>query len=290
MTFVGKVLIVVNVLLTVCIAAFAGGAHAYQTNWRLAYEEVKNEQAAEQKANETATEEEGIAKKTIATALNQSVEEALKYRLANTANADSLKKTKANSLHVAIERDRLAQENRKLASENTAKIKTVEQDIRIKAEQNQRIDKLIAEINTLKNTNYDKTVLINKIEKKHDEALEREAKYIQVLKMNEVNTNIENVSLAGEPLAEPADGLVLGVKKVSRGRITYVHISIGTDDGVRIGQNFIVHRLGQKGEFLGDIKIISTEADTAIGQVILKSKNARIQKGDHVATTIKNNG
>ena len=38
MTFVGKVLVVVNVVLTMCIAMFAGGVYTVQQNWKKGYE------------------------------------------------------------------------------------------------------------------------------------------------------------------------------------------------------------------------------------------------------------
>ena len=41
MTFVGKILVVVNVVLTICIAMFAAGVHAVQTNWKAKAESEK---------------------------------------------------------------------------------------------------------------------------------------------------------------------------------------------------------------------------------------------------------
>lgn len=68
-----------------------------------------------------------------------------------------------------------------------------------------------------------------------------------------------------------------------------VEISLGSDDGLKKDHEMTVFRAGGKGgppRYLATIKIIKTTPDKAVGQVIENSRNGVIQKGDHVSTKL----
>ena len=69
-----------------------------------------------------------------------------------------------------------------------------------------------------------------------------------------------------------------------------VEINLGSDDGLQAGHELIVYRMGPTAEtsqFLGKVKILRTEPDTAVAQEIPGMKRGTIQKEDRVATKLR---
>jgi LysM repeat protein len=90
------------------------------------------------------------------------------------------------------------------------------------------------------------------------------------------------LSAVGRKLEDPLDvskipvsGLV---KAVSRSR---VELSIGADDGVRIGQELDIKR-GDK--YVGRVKISEAKPDIAVGTILTEYTQSPIQRGDNVTS------
>jgi len=66
-----------------------------------------------------------------------------------------------------------------------------------------------------------------------------------------------------------------------------IEITIGSDDGLVPGHELHVYRTKPRAEYLGKIRIQSTDPDQAVGIVISKIQGKRIQEGDHVSSTIR---
>ncbi len=89
---------------------------------------------------------------------------------------------------------------------------------------------------------------------------------------------------AAEPAPDVA-GKVLAVDDLgSRG--TKVAVSLGSDDGMRVGDTLEVFRTVGEGKYIGRVRLMEVEADLAIGNLIFKSPTATIQKGDDVKTRL----
>jgi hypothetical protein len=67
-----------------------------------------------------------------------------------------------------------------------------------------------------------------------------------------------------------------------------IQISVGSDAGLVKGHTLEVFRLGAKSQYLGMIRLISIEPNTAVGQVVGKAV-LPIQRGDNVASKILGN-
>jgi membrane-associated protease RseP (regulator of RpoE activity) len=78
----------------------------------------------------------------------------------------------------------------------------------------------------------------------------------------------------------PVEGLITDVFK---GYL--VEISIGSDDGLEVGNILHVHRAGQA--YLGRVQVIETSPDRSAAKILRESNTAEIQKGDRVATNLK---
>ena len=72
------------------------------------------------------------------------------------------------------------------------------------------------------------------------------------------------------------DGVVLEVSDRNM-----VEISIGADDGLKIGHELDVYR---GGSYLGRIKILRTSPDRAVGDVLRNLQSGQIKRGDRVTT------
>jgi hypothetical protein len=85
------------------------------------------------------------------------------------------------------------------------------------------------------------------------------------------------------PGAPPPDGLEGRILQVAERNL--VKISVGSDNGLSTGNVLQVFRLGTNPKWLGKIKIVSVQPDTAVGQLEGRAAGA-FQKDDIVATGI----
>jgi chromosome segregation ATPase len=65
---------------------------------------------------------------------------------------------------------------------------------------------------------------------------------------------------------------------------TQVELSIGVDDGVRIGQELDIYR-GSK--YVGRVRVIDTRPDNAVAAILTEYQQYPIQRGDNVASRLK---
>jgi hypothetical protein len=88
----------------------------------------------------------------------------------------------------------------------------------------------------------------------------------------------------GRSLSDPLDASSIRVagqiRKVNGNR---VELSIGTDDGVRIGQTLDIYR-GDK--YVGRLRVVESKPDQAVAAVEPEYQQFPIQKGDNVASRL----
>ncbi|GAB4142730.1 MAG: hypothetical protein Tsb009_13250 [Planctomycetaceae bacterium] len=282
MTFVGKVLVVVNVVLTVCVAAFAGGVYAFQTNWREEYKKTKDEMVRKLKGRDETIAEMKDERVEVDKQLAKFRNDAANYRAQNEQNLAKLQGVEASLKRVTVERDQSRESNKLLSEENDINLKLVQQYRKFLADLHKNLDTLTTRIAKLEDEKYGLIVERAQIDRRHNALLELVAKYRRVLAENKVDYDINAVA-AGDAPVIPSDGIVLETYQSGRDRTTLVRLSVGKDDNIRKGQVLIVYRLEGKGKYLGKIEIVSITADGAVGQVIAKAKNGKIRKGDHVS-------
>jgi hypothetical protein len=96
----------------------------------------------------------------------------------------------------------------------------------------------------------------------------------------------EQEALAKDEPPPAVSGKVLNTRPADRSGPELVEISIGSNDGLSTGHKLQVYSLKGKGQFLADIKIVYVDDDRAVGEVVLKTKNGQIQRGDDVTTKL----
>lgn len=75
------------------------------------------------------------------------------------------------------------------------------------------------------------------------------------------------------------------------GKNQNVEISIGSNDGLKVGHTLDLYRLSPSPEYLGKIQITTVDVQQAVGRVIGKTLHGKkIQEGDHVSTKISRGG
>jgi len=80
-------------------------------------------------------------------------------------------------------------------------------------------------------------------------------------------------------IAPPVDGVVLAVSTND-----LVEISIGNDDGLKIGHSLDIYR---GNTYLGKIVIKKTGPDRSVGQLQKELQRGQIKQGDHVTTKFR---
>lgn len=283
MTFVGKLLVVVNLTLTLCIAMFAAGVHSVQSSWRQKSEGLE-QQLSEVRSNN---------QKQVDRYKDLIREAEKKQKAAEAERADWKNKydnEKKNFDAVKAGRDSLAN-----AVDSERKKNNTLESLRKGLEQRTKaLEKALEELHSRQDA------LVVEIAKLMDERheLQREKRQIQrtysrlvrlyvaarnLLAANKIEWDEERaLTLAVKP--KPAEGIVVDVLPGGRDKSTLVEISVGKDDGVTVGQSFFVYRLSEKdSRYLGKILIDFVTADKAVGIVVDDPKKGQIQKGDYVS-------
>lgn len=99
-------------------------------------------------------------------------------------------------------------------------------------------------------------------------------------------TDVDQIKLAtGDAIASPdIEGQVLEVDP----RNERIVVSIGSDDGVVVGQEYFIYRTTETtSEFVGKVRIAGTEPDRAVGRVVSRYLGRKVVEGDNVAGQIQ---
>jgi len=285
MTFVGKVLVVLNVVLTIFIATFAAGVFAVQKNWKDQYESKEQELSKVREDNQKLIE----GKDAKITELDRELKETEDLARQHKAKVDELREQVAS----------IQKNYEKMQGEydvNKNLLKVLDDDKTTKANElktlrsamkqlHAKLDQLDAQITQLEDEKYGLVRKQRQIQKKHNEILELLVAYRKTLQLHDIDFDPRAVA-GRDVLPDPADGLVTEVLPGNRDRLTLVEISIGTDDGVREGTQLYVYRLSDKGKYLGQIKVIRVSADKAVGELVDDAKQGPIKKGDNVSAKL----
>jgi small-conductance mechanosensitive channel len=126
-------------------------------------------------------------------------------------------------------------------------------------------------------------------DKKHEaEGIERNLKERQAQLIAEISkykrvTDVlgVNPNMPVEAIAPPLDGIVVAVSEKN-----LIEVSLGSDDGLRVGHRVEVFR---DNNYLGSAVVLKTSPDRAVAQVDDKSQRGMIKVRDRVATKLSRN-
>ncbi len=285
MTFIGKLLVIIQFVLTLCFMALAGAVFTSQANWKATAAALQTRIDNDTRDMQTLTEEK-----------NKEIDDLKKELVATKTDADD-----ARNDYVAlqqqfenekIEVDRMkvqvnTQESLATIAGNEATIRRDEALLhrRINEGLNQSQNALNAKVSQLEDENFNQAVELKDISDRYNELLRTAGAYRRLLAANGFETDPKKIDrdLSPVPLVQ---GEVLMTQKARSGGREYVEVSIGSDDGLTEGATLYVYRSGERAQYLGEIMLTLVHPDTAVGIVVGKAKNGVIERKDHVTTKL----
>lgn len=282
MSFVGKLLVGLQLVLSICLMAFAAAVSTFQTNWKGEYDKAqKNLQAARTDVTTRETELKNAQDK---------------------FNADLKKETDradialAQSTRLQTQVDTLTAENKQFreqatlegakalsaAEDDTARQKEAELLRELLKKTQADRDKEYAARAKLEDEIFNQKTRIAKLEVDNKSFLKENKQYRDVLIANGLPFEIDDFKKQKAPPPR-VFGQVKEVRPTKRGD-TLIRISIGENDGLSKDHVCVVYRKGAETKYLGKIRILSASADEATGELI--EKNGIVREGDDVATKL----
>ncbi|QDT30435.1 hypothetical protein Enr10x_58010 [Gimesia panareensis] len=286
MSFVGKVLVVVQVVLSVCFMGFAGAVFTAQTNWRNESLKLKDNVASLQKSMNELESEYSNYKTDKTKEVNDAKSQAELAKAANEALTAKIKEKQNDLDTVSAERDTSVAQAETTGEE--AKFRRQESDRQrvVNKTLHNTINDLRAKIKSLEDTIFTQSIREKSLVAKHNKVLD-ELNYLNKIVAN-LGIDPSDPAIAGMQTPPPAvEGLIINTKKDKRNGTKFVEVSLGSDDGLSKGHQLYVYRFGNKEngnrpKYLGKIELVYVDPDKAVGTVIDAAKNGVIEKGDHV--------
>ncbi len=290
MSFVGKILVVVQLVLSVLFMALAGAVFATHQNWKGKYEQQTIALTGAQKSvTDTLAEKEtalGLSQKLVDE--NKATLGTLTTQVQNqTTELDALKKQNNETLQKLQTQTALALSKAKEADFRTREAE--EQRAANRALQTS-LDETAANMRQIED---DKFALQIEHDNLKDQLLADQvtmAYYKKMLDLHKIETDPVLAEKRNAP-PPPVEGLVKVVKIDRTNRPVFVEITIGSDDGLLTGHVLDVIRLGvggKKSQYLGKIRVTSVGPDVAVCEVLRDEQpaNGIIEEGDNVTTKL----
>lgn len=289
MTFVGKLLVVVQLFLSVCFMAFAGAVFSVQTNWKQQYQKVSDdlELAKKQRADLVAENQKAVADLENALAAEQVARQQFE---ADWKNSVETLRTRDEELEEATtERDE-AQTLARIAGEEARMRKDQSQILtKVNEELHTKLDVLSESVRDFKDELFSQERANEELASRFNQLRDELANAREFIAMNDLEMP-KDFQSGGTGLTPPprVHGVVEEARKGSQRNTEYVQISLGSDDGLAEGHNLFVYRPADSNngrpKYLGTIQLVLLTPDKAVGTVVKKAKNGIIQAGDNVTT------
>jgi hypothetical protein len=285
MNFVGKIFVVLILIMSIVFASLSIMVYATHTNWRdeivRTSAEVRGNQAIGYKERLTKAREEN-AKLT-----NERSEMELQLNAEKTAKIQALAKAEA-------EINALKTENTAMTQQLSAKEADLAANTNALHVAQNNLSNLTTEVQKLRDD-------IAGSQRETDEQIKRSTDLADKLavasgvlaNLQERNKQLTmDVSKAktilkglGMSIEDPADASTIPVTGIITAvSSSKVELSIGTDDGVRVGQQLDIYR---RDKYVGRVKVIDAKAGTAVASILPEYQQFPIQRGDNVGSQLQ---
>ncbi|MBX7164992.1 MAG: hypothetical protein K1X74_01465 [Pirellulales bacterium] len=278
MNLLGKVFVILILVMSLIFMAFAVGVYATHQNW---YVQVKKTQSELQAAN---TDKQQLTQQLAN--LTEQLDSELAARREAVAKLETEKEQILQQVRgLQQKEDQLVEgERRAVAAMETTQqslaalrgeVDALRQSIRQtqteKEENFQQVVKLTDELNQAQTE-------LSRVNERNLQLTEQTARMKTVLELHDLDefepTDGQPPKVDGVVLASSSDGMV--------------EISLGSDDGIRRGNQLEVYRLGPDvSKYLGRIEVIRTAPDKSVAKIIPEFRKGVIEKEDRVATRLR---
>ena len=285
MNFVGKVLVVLQVVLSLCFMAFAGAVYTTHINWKEKHASLEQQLTANLQAlqgeNADLKQENDRLTKDLQNVENESA--VWKARFEN-----------ANDQLAAVRKQLQDEQDANLREQAVAEIAKLEAAFRKQEADGQRKrndrlldsrDQLVSKVRNLEDKLFSRETELNRIVERYNQLLEQNHLFRSILLTNGMSTDPRDYADQQPPPPE-VEGVVLDTLRSQRSGSYLIKISIGSDDGLQVGHELYAYRMKDKGKYLGKLRIISVTPDEAVATMDGPAVNGSIQRGDHVATKL----
>ncbi len=290
MSFIGKVLIVIQIVMSIMFAALATTVFTYHRNWKQVAESRSTEMNNLQQTSQTE-----IA------FLNSRIDELTKKAAdAESAAAGAqaqLRDVTTERNNLQMNYDRVSGDHQRASALATINANEAgfrrDEALAQRAENKQlhiKLDDSNETIINLRNDLFNTQSELAAVQDKYNTMLSQLAYLKRVVRLNNLETDPEVYQAKLDP--PPAvQGAVLETQKHKNGTVQYVKISLGSDDGLVEGHELDVYRPGfdttKSSKYLGKIKITYLTPDTAVGTIVSSVKSGVIEKGDYVTSKLR---
>ena len=283
MTFVGKLLIVLQVFLSLCFLAFAGAVYTTQTNWKKNADDTDARATALQNTLDEVNAEFATHKRNADDDVKNANERADGFEVDFRNASDDLEATK-NQLNDAITLKNAAVEESVIASNEAAQrlqeatgLRSELSKLREESdEQVTQIRQMEDDLLSIRGQLADATTINARL---NDDL----AAKIELLIQEDINPDSKPSGTALRPPPKDLNALVLASRRNKSGSTEYVAVSIGSDDGLVVGHELVVYR---GGKYLGTIELVRVDADDSVGVVKKRARNGVIERGDNVTASL----
>jgi multidrug efflux pump subunit AcrA (membrane-fusion protein) len=283
MTYVGKILVLLIMAMSLVFLGVSVTAFVTATNWKEATAKKDADLKKVQGQLATRDSEKKDAEAKLQTAQAELAATTKKYE-------DQLNNLRTEATNAQAEKTQL---QTALTDANTnSSLATAESQART-AEMTKLRDQLSASVdmgNKLKIEQTEKNVQILTLQRQL-EASDRSAKDLRenlaraMTRLRQLGDSLDlrKVASSGEIPAD-VEGKVLKVDAKNRS----IEISIGSDDGVSTGMELYLFRTSPQPEYLGKVKVGLVEGDQSVATVIGNTVHGKkIMEGDNVSSTLR---
>lgn len=277
MNFIGKIFVVLIFIMSIIFMSLAAVVYGTHKNW----EAIAQQRAKELSDSKTDFNElQGQYNR-----LDSDLRRQIAAQLEQVRKLESERlQLVARNTQIQAEVDQLNEQNR----EATAAVTATEQNNARIAQENEELRSDIREEQTAADTAFRKSLEameeVNQMSGQLEIAGERTADLLQQVQQMTVVMRENNLdpSTPIDAVTPQVDGFVSATRR--RGATQLVEVTIGSDDGLKVGHKVEVFR---NAKYLGRVEILRTAPDRAVGRVDSKFQEGRIQEGDRVATRLK---
>lgn len=289
MSFLGKVLIVAQVVLSVLFMCAAGAVFSIQKNWKAASETLTANLATaqQQHSDEVAGLNQEIDDLTQAAQNEKQRADAEVGRRQQLEQQVTALTQETNSLNQQLQRAN----GLSISKSNEAEFRQEEAElVRVKLEElSDTLDDKIAETVALQDTLATERQAHAELVAQSAEQQEQIAFLERIVRAEGFETDRRAVASLAEPPPK-VEAIVKDIRKDQTNRTKFVHITTGSDDGLRIGHELDVYRTADRNQgrtkYLGRIRLTLVTPDEAVGLVVQPAKNGIIEVGDNVTTQL----
>lgn len=288
MSYVGKILVVVQVVLSLLFMAFAGAVFSMHQNWQSKYNAEKESTARLQSNVQEVQQQLELARQEHATQFSEEKARANRLQAENLTLDAEVKR-----LTVEVEKKEAQREEQTgLAESKGLEAKFRQQEAEKQQIENDKLraalDVESATVRDLQDQVFTQEVTLEELRARFNANLEKLAYLERVVAANNLETDPDIVAKMKLP-PPPVEGLVIEVSKNRANRVEFVQLSIGSDDGLLLNHELDVIRLNPEessSDWLGRVRVVDVQPDTAVARVVLPAKNGIIQKADTVTSKL----